>query len=412
MNPYIWLNDEVKNKYDSSPYRIPLRNKQGVVMNYALVDQDKFEMVNKYKWCRNRGGSIANIDGKLILMHHFVYKRITFPRVIDHINQDPLDNRICNLRETDRKTNSHNRKKWRKSTTSKYKGVSCYKNTKKYVASCCGIHLGYFISEKEAAKCYDIYSFQIFGKMANNNSMISYEEALQENLNLGIKRKYELPKHISFRTRKSPYRVVRKLNNIVVWYSNHENLKDAMTTLYIVNVAINYNLVLKQLLHKFSPIMRNEDDVSFIKATNCDIKILVSDEDWHFLVRYKWYINSEGYVTTDKLGRMHRWLLQPKPHEIINHKNSIRFDNRRNNLEIATFTENSHQKIKKKDTTSKYFGVSFKKNKNKWYACISKEGKQFNLGSYENENDAALAYNKKALEIYGNKANLNDIHLD
>jgi len=53
-----------------------------------------------------------------------------------------------------------------------------------------------------------------------------------------------------------------------------------------------------------------------------------------------------------------------------------------------------------------------KKNKQKWYAYISKEGRTFHLGSYNNETDAALAYNKKAFEIYGNKANLNNIILD
>lgn len=407
-----WLNEEIQNKYDKSPYRIPLKNKQGIIINYALVDQNKFEVVSKYKWCHNRGGAMGYVNGKQILMHHLIYKRIVFPHVIDHINQDPLDNRLCNLRETDRKTNSHNRKKWRKNTTSKYKGVSYNKNSQKYTASCCGMTLGSFFSEQQAARCYDIYSFQVFGKMANNNGVISYEEALQESLQLGIKRKYELPKNISFRKRKSPYRIERKINNIKVWYSNHENLHDAITTLYIVNVAINYKLVLKELLHNFSSIMRNEVGVPFIQATNCDTKILVSDKDWHFLVRYKWYINSEGYVTTDKLGRMHRWIIQPKPHEIVNHRNSIKFDNRRSNLEIATFTENSHQKVKKKNTTSQYYGVSFKKNKQKWYAYISKEGRTFHLGSYKNENDAALAYNKKAFEIYGSKANLNNITLD
>ena len=38
---------------------------------------------------------------------------------------------------------------------------------------------------------------------------------------------------------------------------------------------------------------------------------------------------------------------------------------------------------------------------------IKKEGTTYFLGNFKDEKDAAIAYNKKALELYGDFANLN-----
>jgi len=48
---------------------------------------------------------------------------------------------------------------------------------------------------------------------------------------------------------------------------------------------------------------------------------------------------------------------------------------------------------------------------NKWMARIKKNSIQHYLGIYEKEEDAAKAYNEKALELYGHSANLN-LNLD
>jgi group I intron endonuclease len=59
--------------------------------------------------------------------------------------------------------------------------------------------------------------------------------------------------------------------------------------------------------------------------------------------------------------------------------------------------------------TSRYCGVCFNTRKNKWNATIRYNRKNFYIGSYFNEIDAALAYNAKALELYGENAKLNII---
>ena len=58
--------------------------------------------------------------------------------------------------------------------------------------------------------------------------------------------------------------------------------------------------------------------------------------------------------------------------------------------------------------TSKYVGVCRKTGyKNRWRATINFRNKQYSLGNYKTEKEAALAYDKKAIEFYGTEARLN-----
>lgn len=66
-------------------------------------------------------------------------------------------------------------------------------------------------------------------------------------------------------------------------------------------------------------------------------------------------------------------------------------------------------KKRKKDSSSKYVGVSFSKQREKWISVIKYSGKLIRIGSFLTEKEAALAYNAKAIEFYGESANLNII---
>ena len=56
-----------------------------------------------------------------------------------------------------------------------------------------------------------------------------------------------------------------------------------------------------------------------------------------------------------------------------------------------------------------YKGVCLCKKSNKWRATIMIDGKNKHLGLFTNEEDAAQAYNTKAIELFGEFANLNII---
>ena len=81
-----------------------------------------------------------------------------FPKTIDHINGDGLDNRLCNLREVTQQQNIHNHRKPPKHNTSGFLGVSYYKAGNKFSAhinlNSKKIHLGYFDKPEMAHQAY------------------------------------------------------------------------------------------------------------------------------------------------------------------------------------------------------------------------------------------------------------------
>lgn len=82
---------------------------------------------------------------------------------------------------------------------------------------------------------------------------------------------------------------------------------------------------------------------------------------------------------------------------VLNHKNFIRSDNRRLNLEIITNRENTNQKHFKR--TSEYVGVCWHKAKNRWASQIWVNGKQEKLGYFVDEVDAHNAYQRALSEL-------------
>jgi hypothetical protein len=78
---------------------------------------------------------------------------------------------------------------------------------------------------------------------------------------------------------------------------------------------------------------------------------------------------------------------------VVNHIDFNRTNNNVENLEIITTRENVNRKHLK--SSSKYTGVSWDKNRNKWISKIKVNGKTINLGRFENELDASIAYEEK-----------------
>lgn len=88
---------------------------------------------------------------KLIFLYHYGY----IPTLIDHIDRNPSNNRIENLRECNISENNRN-SKLNKNNKSGIKGVYWNTNEKKWVARCYvynkQYHLGYFKNKLDAEK--------------------------------------------------------------------------------------------------------------------------------------------------------------------------------------------------------------------------------------------------------------------
>jgi hypothetical protein len=94
--------------------------------------------------------------------------------------------------------------------------------------------------------------------------------------------------------------------------------------------------------------------------------------------------------------------------KMVDHKNQNGLDNQRVNLRPATGTQNQGNRRKNKNgVTSAYRGVSWQKDREKFYAQITFNGKVHNLGRFTNQQHAAIAYDKAAVQHFGEFARLN-----
>lgn len=96
--------------------------------------------------------------------------------------------------------------------------------------------------------------------------------------------------------------------------------------------------------------------------------------------------------------------------EFIDHENRDQLDNRIENLrECPTKGHNTINSPPRSDNTSKYKGVTWHKNVGKWHCSVFKSGKRYYVGIYDTPEEAALAYNIKATELFGAFAYINNI---
>lgn len=152
----------------------------------ALIDDEDFEVINKFKWSylESQSGnqyahchSLGDKNRKTIRMHRLIMKAPK-GKEVDHINGDGLDNRKLNLRICNRNENQKNQKntiflKRRKNVTSKFKGVCWHKKSNQWTSQAGlnkkRIYLGIFRNEINAAKAYDEFAKKNFGKFARLN---------------------------------------------------------------------------------------------------------------------------------------------------------------------------------------------------------------------------------------------------
>lgn len=87
---------------------------------------------------------------------------------------------------------------------------------------------------------------------------------------------------------------------------------------------------------------------------------------------------------------------------VVDHKNGITTDNRRENIRLATRAENAHNRQNiQRNNTSGFKGVHWSKKLNKWTAAIGVDKKLINLGSFQTPLDGHRAYCQAALKHHG-----------
>jgi dCMP deaminase len=367
-----------------------------------LVSSEYYEHLKNIKWHIGKNGYVSGtINKKKWLMHRYIIlelmkKPIDIMYCVDHKNGNRIDNTIENLQIVTKLDNASNMTK-RNNTTSKYYGVSFDKSRNKWVSSILYKDTRLAIrydNELFAAYQYNLWvkRYEMNKKLNDINKPLDFKELLiQKNLNIkGINMINESKYEITYNIYKKRYKL----------YSN--NIDEAIKIKnQVENTKTNWKIIFCELKAKMCKIILNGNYIFKIGEIN-----VIIDKDMYFnMYKFNWYVSKGNYIRCRNF-ELSRFIMNCNDiNYVVDHINNNTLDNRRCNLRIVTTKENSMNKKKQINCSSKYIGVH--KNKKKWIAQIVVNGENKHLGSFDREQDAALARDYATKKFFGEFGNLN-----
>lgn len=393
-------------------YKLPLRNKDKEIIDYCLVSEEDYETLNQFRWYKTGDGYVLNSSTKIKRIHRYIMIEILKNDIdphtfIDHINNNPLDNRRENLRIVTHSENARNRKK---EETKKYYGVS-FDNKRNLFRVRLKINKetaelnAYYENEEFAAYQYNIWIKKHKIKCANLNNIKKPKDFIKyipkkknENLPVGVSRD---------RHNENRYVVIFNKKHIGIFNSIEEASNKYQ------NLLKEYNEnKLNKILNE--PIKINKKGECIIELFNKKkekvAETIVDNEDYYKLKQFSWWLTNVGYVSAhinNKVTSLHRYLMKYDGKNVIDHINNDPLDNRKCNLRIVTKKQNSMNSSSQKNATSKYIGVSWAKNVNKWSCQININGNKIHLGVFEDEIEAGKRRDIATKEFFGEHGKLN-----
>lgn len=149
-----------------------------------------------------------------------------------------------------------------------------------------------------------------------------------------------------------------------------------------------------------------------IPLTNSDKFAFVDDEDYKKVCKFKLCL-ANGHARYSKKGvYLHVFLFGEAPDGLEwDHKNRNGLDCRRENLRLATHSENCRNRGKRTGKTrvkqSKFMGVSWYPRLGKWVTKIKIGRKNLHLGYFSEDVDAARVRDSAAFRHFGKFSVLN-----
>lgn len=141
---------------------------------------------------------------------------------------------------------------------------------------------------------------------------------------------------------------------------------------------------------------------------------IVDSIDYEWLNRWNWQpICPDGqfYAACRINGTytyMHRLIIGCQTtQEEADHKNHDTLDNRRGNLRKCTSAQNKWNLRIPTHNSSGFKGVSWDKTRHKWMSKIMLGRRTINIGRFDSVEDAARAYDSRAVELFGEFAHIN-----
>lgn len=373
--------------------KIPLRNKTGKIVAYALCSQEDFEAISQNTWHLTGSGYAATNKTKsnLVLrytsMHNFVAMLANLHQedennVIDHINSNRLDNRRNNLRSVSKSMNSQNRKK-HVNVSSSFHGV--FVQNKRFISSIgykyTRVYIGTFETETDAALAYDTY-------LAHHPELIhkmNWPERREELRNLPLiypkTKQNSGSQHIGVSRHQGRWRaritVQKKIINIGLTDSEREAALKYDD--YVVTNCLNRKLNFPDRYPDHEVIKTDKVNIDnytvrIIAESKSDAIILIDIEDYEKVKLYSCYISSDGYpvIKTKPCDQLLSRLIMDQTDSkiLIDHVNNNRLDNRKENLRESNYQRNAQNSTKRENTSSKYIGV--RKKSQVWQCVVGK----------------------------------------
>lgn len=399
---------------DDNYCEIILKNKNGDIVGNTKIGKKVYDYimnnddnVKRNVWITKDGYASITVNNIKYALSRYIYyivyqNTMTEKTIIDHINNDRLDNRIENLREITYAQNAVNKTK-KENATNEYYGVS--KASSKGSGSTplwqCQLQSSEFrynflySDPLHAAYHYDLlvkkHDMQEFAKL--NNIEMPPDFVMKTE----YVRKYDLPKHIRITSNNKYYYNIRGITS-----KRFDTLEEAEKQL--AEFKIKKDNDKKELLLK-TPIKRNINNNAVIELFSRDknniVETEVDDEDYYRLNQYKWSLQ-RGRVTGTVDGKtvcLSRFIMNYNGPDMIDHINSNTLNNRKSNLRILTAAENAQNKSSLAGSSSKYVGVSYDKSRNKWFSFIQLNNKLEHIGRFNTEEAAAKARDKRATEL-------------
>jgi len=139
--------------------------------------------------------------------------------------------------------------------------------------------------------------------------------------------------------------------------------------------------------------------------------LLIDDEDFEKVSKVSKSIRKDSggrkslrIYTNGSSISLTNFILNLDKSVLIDHKDRNQFNNQKSNLRICNSQQNN---FNKGPITGQYKGVSYNKENSKWKAQIMKTHKNYHIGYFNTEIEAAKAYDKKAKKLFGEFAYLN-----
>ena len=113
---------------------------------------------------------------------------------------------------------------------------------------------------------------------------------------------------------------------------------------------------------------------------------IVDADDYYRLVQFRWHSvgsNKTLYAARRPSGKavmMHRWIMNAPDHLVVDHIDHNGLNNCKANLRLCTIAQNTCNAGSNAGATSRYKGVSWKKNAKKWSVTIQLNKKRFHIG--------------------------------